>query len=220
MIGAISGETANRVEIQNQHQRLFVNSDFAAAFTGASEVTGTKPSSTVPIAAPKAIAGATAPSAAAPFVAAPPAQPIVLTLGQQQTLEQDKITGLTVQPGVPSGGASGRDYGGAWLAPGAPPGQLFPTLYPQLLPNGQPDFNAAHAIADTLYANDYYANPRGFDPVAEQAKYRGMTDDQIMAAYLPGEMAFLSSQCDATGKPLPPPPGANTDPATGLPYKA
>lgn len=220
MIGAMSGEAASRVEIQNEHQRLFVNGEFAGEFTDALEAAATKPSSTVPVASPKAIARATVPSAATPFVAAPAAQPIVLTPEQQQTLEQDKITGLTVQPGVPGGGASGRDYGGAWLAPGAPPGQLFPTLYPQLLPNGQPDFNAAHAIADTLYANDYYANPRGFDPVAEQAKYRGMTDDQIMAAYLPGEMAFLSSQFDASGKPLPPPPGANTSPATGLPYKA
>jgi len=137
---------------------------------------------------------------------------------QAQQLEQQTNDVLTVQSAIPGGGASGQEYGGAWVSPGAPPGQLFPTLYPQILPDGQPDQNAAHAVADTLYAGDYYANPQAFDPVGERAIYQSMSDQQIMASYLPGEMASLASEFDASGKPLPPPPGGNTDPRTGKPY--
>ncbi|MFN7996300.1 MAG: hypothetical protein U0Q18_21995 [Bryobacteraceae bacterium] len=99
-------------------------------------------------------------------------------------------------------------------------GWLFPPLYSQLQADGQPDMNSAHCVADTWYANDYYADPKNFDPVAEQAKFTSMSDDEIMADYMTSESAFLATQFDASGKATGWPLGGNTDPATGRPFNA
>ncbi|MFN7993855.1 MAG: hypothetical protein U0Q18_09655 [Bryobacteraceae bacterium] len=99
-------------------------------------------------------------------------------------------------------------------------GYLFPPLYTQLQPDGTPDFNSAHTVANTMYANDYYSDPQHFDAAAEQAKYKNMSDNQLMSAYMETETAFLASQFDAAGKALPAPPGGNTDPSTGKPFNA
>jgi hypothetical protein len=68
------------------------------------------------------------------------------------------------------------------------PGMLYPTY----LPNGQPDFDTAHDCANILYEGDYLANPATFNAAAEQAKYKGMTDNQVTAAWLQSEQTFFS----------------------------
>jgi hypothetical protein len=208
MIDAISRQLSGMIELQNGNQRLWVdNNDFAAEFRGA---TVTSPGS-----AEKAVEPADSASTSTTSATTTTASGTTPTITAQQaaTLSQQTDDGLTLNSAVPSGGTTGVMYGGAWIAPGAPAGQLFPTLYPQLLSNGQPDFDPAHGVADVMYADDYYADPQAFNPAAEQAKYSGMSDTQIMAAYMPAEQAFLNS---SVGKPFP--AGANTDPATGLPY--
>jgi hypothetical protein len=197
MIDAINRQLSGMFELQNNNQRLSIeNNDFVAELRGA----------TVPS---PASATSTTTTAATTTAATTP----TITAQQAATLSQQTDDGLTLNSAVPSGGTTGVMYGGAWIAPGAPAGQLFPTLYPQLLSNGQPDFDPAHGIADVMYADDYYSDPQAFNSAAEQAKYSGMSDAQIMAAYMPAEQAFLNS---SVGQPYP--AGANTDPATGLPY--